>query len=409
MTASPATDEPSQVAAAPLSSGRRIDRVWVVCSAVASVLILIAAFLPLWRLELVAPQYPRGLFITAYGYDMTGDVDEINELNHYVGLTPLKPENVLELKLFPFGVAGILAVILLGVYKSRTRKLRIASAAAAWSLPLFMLVDLQYWLYRQGHDIDPDAALTLEPFTPRVLGSTEVLNFHSVGTVSIGFWMFVAAALALTIGPWLARFVRDSWSNTGKTAAVAADSTSPTTSSRRSTSSPSRRTSTSGPPSRCSREAPDGRAGRGGPRVCAPDRMLDVGRCRVLAHPQPPAEHRVVASGGCGAGPRIVQQLLLDLFHEVVVRRLRLVGEQRQWHTVEQRQRLFGDLVLADQHVEHDRAPLQRNLFVLEGVVVDRATDQRRQQGRLGPVELAGVGADAVSYTHLTLPTIYSV
>jgi nitrous oxidase accessory protein len=185
---------------------------------VASALFLIAAFLPLWELELVAPQYPKGLFITAYGYDMTGDVDEINELNHYVGLTPLKPENVFELKLFPFGVAGILAVIVLGAYRSRSRKLRIASAAAAWSLPLFMLVDLQYWLYRQGHDIDPDAALTLDPFTPRVLGPTRVLNFHSVGTVSIGFWLFVAAALVLTAGPWFVRFIKESWSNTGNTA-----------------------------------------------------------------------------------------------------------------------------------------------------------------------------------------------
>ena len=206
-------------AATSLAARQRADRLWISCSVVASVLILIAAILPLWRLELVAPQYPKGLFITAYGYDMTGDIAEINHLNHYVGLRPLKPENVLELKLFPFGVAGIVAVILLGAYRSRSRNLRAIGTVAAWSLPIFTLIDLQYWLYRQGHDIDPDAALTLEPFTPRVLGDTTVLNFHSVATVGTGFWLMLLAALTLTIGPWVARFLRESWSNTGVPAA----------------------------------------------------------------------------------------------------------------------------------------------------------------------------------------------
>lgn len=216
------TEETARPAATPVTTQRRADKMWIACSMLAAALLLIGAVLPLWKLELVAPQYPKGLFITAYGFDMTGDVDEINELNHYVGLRPLKPENVVELKLFPFGVALILGVIAFSAFKSQSRKLRLASAAIAWTLPLFTLIDLQYWLYRQGHDIDPDAALTLEPFTPRVLGETEVLNFHSIGTVSIGFWLFVAAAAVLTVGPWVARFLKESWSNTGKPAATAA-------------------------------------------------------------------------------------------------------------------------------------------------------------------------------------------
>ena len=211
-----AAEETARPAATPAVTQRRADKMWIGCSMLAAALLLIGAVLPLWKLELVAPQYPKGLFITAYGFDMTGDVDEINELNHYVGLRPLKPETVVELKLFPFGMALILGVIAFSAFKSQSRKLRLASAAIAWSLPIFTLIDLQYWLYRQGHDIDPDAALTLEPFTPRVLGETQVLNFHSIGTVSIGFWFFVTAALLLTVGPWLARFMKESWSNTGK-------------------------------------------------------------------------------------------------------------------------------------------------------------------------------------------------
>ncbi len=217
-----ATDQASRTVTVALPTHGRIDGVWAVCSLVASALILVAAFLPLWRLELVAPQYPKGLFITAYGYDMTGDITEVNGLNHYVGLKPLEPDNVFELKLFPFGVAGIVAVILFGALKFRTKKQRLLSVLAALALPVFMLADLQYWLYNYGHDIKPEAALHLDPFAPKVLGNTRVMNFHSVTTVSTGFWLLIAAVLVLSLGPWLVRFLRDSWTNTGATATVVA-------------------------------------------------------------------------------------------------------------------------------------------------------------------------------------------
>lgn len=201
---------------------RPADPVWAVCSAIAVVFIAIAAFLPLWRLELVAPQYPNGLYITAYGYEMTGDITEVNGLNHYVGLRPLEPDGVVELKLFPFGVAGVIAVLLFGAYRFQSRKTRALSVLAAASLPIVMLADLQFWLYTYGHDIDPHAALHLDPFTPKVLGNTRVLNFHSVTTVASGFWLMVAAAALLLAGPPVFRWLRSSWSNTGKVAATGA-------------------------------------------------------------------------------------------------------------------------------------------------------------------------------------------
>ena len=213
---------PAQLAAVPGTARRSIDRLWAVCSFVAGVLIVVAAFLPLWKLELVAPQYPKGLFITAYGYQMTGDITEVNGLNHYVGLKPLEPDSVFELKLFPFGVAGIVSVILYGAFKFRTRRQRALSVLAAASLPLFMLADLQYWLYNYGHTINPEAALKLDPFTPKVLGTTKVMNFESVTRVNGGFWLLIAAVVLLALGPWLVRFVRDSWNNTGKAGAAAA-------------------------------------------------------------------------------------------------------------------------------------------------------------------------------------------
>ncbi len=210
------TSEPAQAGEHHrLLARRRIDGIWAICSIGAAALILVGSLLPLWKLELVAPQYPKGLFINAYGYDMTGDLREINGLNHYVGLKSVKPDDVIELDLFPFGVGAVVVLLTVGAVAFRGKK-RILSVLAAWIIPVFMLIDLQYWLYNYGHDINPDAALDLDPFTPKVVGTTRVMNFHSVTSVTLGFWLMIAAAMLVTIGPWLVRWLRDSWRNTGE-------------------------------------------------------------------------------------------------------------------------------------------------------------------------------------------------
>ena len=40
---------------------------WLIAAVVACALLAAALFLPLWKMELVAPQYPKGLMMYAYG------------------------------------------------------------------------------------------------------------------------------------------------------------------------------------------------------------------------------------------------------------------------------------------------------------------------------------------------------
>ena len=50
-------------------------------------LLLIAVlFVPIWRIELNAPQYPEGLSMSIYANRIGGNVDIINGLNHYIGM-----------------------------------------------------------------------------------------------------------------------------------------------------------------------------------------------------------------------------------------------------------------------------------------------------------------------------------
>jgi nitrous oxidase accessory protein len=174
---------------------------------IAAILLALAMGLPLWEMTLLAPQYPGGLNMTAYGDRFSGDVREINILNHYIGMEPIEEAEILEFKLFrPAMLLAIVGVLVLGVIPL-PHWLKVAEGFAIWLIPLGFIADLQWWLYRYGHSMDPLAPLRLESFTPRVYGTTKVMNFHNEADFAIGFWLLVGAAFAVSVLPTLLRAV----------------------------------------------------------------------------------------------------------------------------------------------------------------------------------------------------------
>jgi nitrous oxidase accessory protein len=177
------------------SSGR-------VIAAVALLLLLAGAALPLWSMTLHAPQYPQGLRLTIDGRGAWGDVDELNSLNHYIGMSPIRVEEIPEIRLFAPGVAALaLGVLAWGIVPWRV--LRGLVLLGAWALPVAFLADLQWRLYQFGHSLDATAAFRLPAFTPRVLGPTTVMNFNVTAVPGAGLLLLVASALILTVGPRL--------------------------------------------------------------------------------------------------------------------------------------------------------------------------------------------------------------
>jgi nitrous oxidase accessory protein len=213
------TEEAGRSAASPASSITARFDTWSLCAIAAAVLFVAAAFMPLWHMALVAPQYPGNLYLTAYGTTMKGDLQEINSLNHYAGVKEIHPDDVLELKLFPFLLAGTVGLMVAAALVKR-RIVRLAAMLVAWGFIIGFLVDIQYWLYNYGHDLNEEAPLYPGPFTPHVLGSTKVVNFHSECMVDWGWWVMLAGAVLITFGSPAIRFLRDSWSNTGTAKAV---------------------------------------------------------------------------------------------------------------------------------------------------------------------------------------------
>ena len=70
-------------------------------------LLIASVFLPYWQMTLEAPQYPKGLSVQAYIYKLTGDVGEIDGLNHYIGMRPLAEAAQLERSLSIFAVGTL--------------------------------------------------------------------------------------------------------------------------------------------------------------------------------------------------------------------------------------------------------------------------------------------------------------
>src|SRR5262245_50465188 len=100
----------------------------LVCTAIAAFVLALSYFQPFWTFKLYAPQYPHGLTLTISLTGFSGDVREIDMLNHYIGMAPLAQGAALERRyaklLVAVACASVLAFALL-----RTR--RGAALAAA--------------------------------------------------------------------------------------------------------------------------------------------------------------------------------------------------------------------------------------------------------------------------------------
>jgi copper chaperone NosL len=172
--------------------------------ALASLLLLAVYVAPLWRIELIAPQYPEGLGLRIWVNQITGlkpnDLNSINGLNHYIGMRAIDPASIPELRLMPQLVAAAVAAGLLVALVGRTWLLY--TWAGLFSLGAAAgLGDFWKWGYEYGHQLDPHAAIKVPgmSYQPPLIGSKQLLNFHATSWPDIGGWIAIAA-VAFVIG-----------------------------------------------------------------------------------------------------------------------------------------------------------------------------------------------------------------
>jgi len=170
----------------------------------ASLLLIFTFFFPIWYIDLEAPQYPEGIGLEIWLNKITGqkphDLENINGLNHYIGMKVIVPDAIPELKIMPF---IIIFLILFGLISGISGK---RYMVYIW-IVLFIVIaatglyDFYLWEYDYGHNLNPHAAIKIPgmAYQPPLIGSKMLLNFNAISMPHIGFWILFAVVVLATV------------------------------------------------------------------------------------------------------------------------------------------------------------------------------------------------------------------
>ncbi|HAH37264.1 MAG TPA: hypothetical protein DEQ87_10420 [Algoriphagus sp.] len=170
-----------------------------------AVLTLIPAyFTPLWQISLWAPQYPEGLNMKIWIDQLSGNVDQINGVNHYIGMKHIGVEMFPEFTYLKYVIGAMIGLglifFLVGKRWSIYSFLGLLSAFG-----IAILVDMYLWGYEYGHELDPKAAIKVEgmSYQPPLIGYKQLLNFLAYSGPDTGSWILIGGMGLLVLAVYL--------------------------------------------------------------------------------------------------------------------------------------------------------------------------------------------------------------
>jgi hypothetical protein len=166
---------------------------------------------PIWSVFLNAPQYPEGLGMQIRVNTVTGikpnDLENINNLNHYIGMKRIVPETIPELRFMPLVVGALVGLGLLAALTGR-RALAVTFVGVFLVVAVAGLADFYRWEYDYGHDLDLENAIIKIPgmsYQPPLIGTKQLLNFTATSLPALGgILAFVSLGMAV-LALWLDR------------------------------------------------------------------------------------------------------------------------------------------------------------------------------------------------------------
>ncbi|MBX2906132.1 MAG: nitrous oxide reductase accessory protein NosL [Taibaiella sp.] len=166
--------------------------------AICGICLIGVLFVPMWRIELNAPQYPEGLSLAIHANGIKGDVAIINGLNHYIGMKTLHSEDFIEFTVLPY-IVTLFALLFFAVALLNKRKMLNAAFFSFVAFGVIAMVDFWKWEYDYGHNLDPHAAIVVPgmAYQPPLIGFKQLLNFGAYSIPDIGGWLFIACGAAL--------------------------------------------------------------------------------------------------------------------------------------------------------------------------------------------------------------------
>ena len=153
---------------------------------------------PIWYVSLEAPNYPKAAFpdgIPIYfhvdGY--SGDVHEMNTINHYIGMYPMEYGGNVERAIAPYYLLiCTLCMLAFLYYDGKFNSLLMIPPIIA---PLLFMGAFTGWLYWYGHNMQEWGAFKIKPFMPTVLGDGSVAHFTTHSYPTIGFWVMMVMSV----------------------------------------------------------------------------------------------------------------------------------------------------------------------------------------------------------------------
>jgi copper chaperone NosL len=171
-----------------------------ILTALAAISLLALLVVPIWRIDLAAPQYPEGLVLQIYADRFEGDVRSINNLNHYIGMAEIRNEMFPEFTYLPKVLMALAALGLVAALWGK-RILLIGGLLTFTIFGVWALYDMYQWGYEYGSNLDPRAAIKIEDmvYQPPVIGHKQLLNFDAWSTPDVGGWILSGVVLLLAL------------------------------------------------------------------------------------------------------------------------------------------------------------------------------------------------------------------
>jgi copper chaperone NosL len=180
------------------SKDNEISTISKITLLITGISLVVSIFVPLWRIDLDAPQYPEGLYLLIYSYKLAGNVDIINGLNHYIGMKTLHTEDFIEFTVLPY-IIGFFAMATFLTAIVGKKKIVYILLIAFILFGILSMIDFWRWEYNYGHHLDPNAAIIVPgmAYQPPLIGFKQLLNFGAYSMPSVGGWLFVISGLLM--------------------------------------------------------------------------------------------------------------------------------------------------------------------------------------------------------------------
>lgn len=166
----------------------------------ASVLMVAVYFLPFWQILMWAPQYPEWLSMQIWLTKITGDVDIINGLNHYIGMKEIDAAMFPEFAIMPWILGGLIVFGVISAVVGR-RYMVLIFLLLLIGAGIAGLVDFYLWGYDYGHNLDPHAAIKVPgmAYQPPLIGTKELLNFVAYSAPDWGGWLLAISGMMVIL------------------------------------------------------------------------------------------------------------------------------------------------------------------------------------------------------------------